>query len=279
MIAIPESKFSFGALVITFNDEKRLDDCLSSLSGCRDLLVVDLGSTDGSKRIARSHGARLLEVPRREIVEEVCASLDPMFVTDWVLRIDPDEVVPADLCLEMDRCINEASEQLAIIDVPSTYFFVGGPLQTTIWGGKKLRPMLFHRGRVRLEPVIHKGVVLRPGHVRSEVIVDRADFVRHYWADSVGELLAKHRRYLPREAEALEMMDVRFSWWRLFRAAAYAFVRSFFQKGGWRGGWRGWFLSSFHCWYSGKKWLSLRQRQRAATITKAASTGRGHGKR
>ena len=47
-------------IVPTLNAASTLEDCLSRLSGARDVIVVDGGSWDGTQGIASSAGARLV---------------------------------------------------------------------------------------------------------------------------------------------------------------------------------------------------------------------------
>ena len=51
-------------IILTFNVEKNLPDCLSALDGLAEqVVVVDSGSTDRTLEIARSWGAEIVEHP------------------------------------------------------------------------------------------------------------------------------------------------------------------------------------------------------------------------
>ena len=51
--------------MIVKDEEKYLDDCLSSVQGCVDeIVIVDTGSTDGTVDIARRFGARVYHLYR-----------------------------------------------------------------------------------------------------------------------------------------------------------------------------------------------------------------------
>src|SRR5579871_2730351 len=54
-----------GAVIIGRNEGKNLGRCLTSLRGCRTVVYVDSGSTDGSTAIAAGLGADVVELDMR----------------------------------------------------------------------------------------------------------------------------------------------------------------------------------------------------------------------
>ena len=94
---------SIVAIILTFNEEQHLARCIASLEGVASQIVVaDCFSTDGTLDIARSCGARVVQ---REWVNHATqfnwalTQLDAD--TDWVLRIDADEVLTPELAAEI----------------------------------------------------------------------------------------------------------------------------------------------------------------------------------
>jgi glycosyltransferase involved in cell wall biosynthesis len=103
-------------LVVTLNEERRLRDCLSSLKLFDDVIVVDLGSTDQSVEIAQSLGFKVITHPWVPIVEMVFPALLPIMKYDWVIRVDPDEILPPELIHDLLQL--EAADTYGIIYVP-----------------------------------------------------------------------------------------------------------------------------------------------------------------
>jgi glycosyltransferase involved in cell wall biosynthesis len=56
--------------VITYNEERNIERCLESVRWAEDLVVVDSGSTDRTRELARRHGARVFERPWAGYVEQ-----------------------------------------------------------------------------------------------------------------------------------------------------------------------------------------------------------------
>ncbi|MDF3060734.1 MAG: glycosyltransferase [Microvirga sp.] len=80
------------AAMIVRNEERFLGDCLASLKGHVDeIVVVDTGSRDRTREIARAHGARLYEIPwPNDFAAARNYSLDQA-TGDWILWVDADD--------------------------------------------------------------------------------------------------------------------------------------------------------------------------------------------
>lgn len=77
-------------VVTTFNNAATLADCLASLKACDDLVVLDSGSTDGSREIAQQHGARVFVEDFKGYGPQKQSAVDKAR-HDWVLLLDADE--------------------------------------------------------------------------------------------------------------------------------------------------------------------------------------------
>ena len=82
-------------LVLTYNGERLLRQCLRSLAFCDQILVVDSCSKDATRAIVREAG----EEPRVRFLERAWEGPGPQFVyafgqieTEWVFSLDQDEV-------------------------------------------------------------------------------------------------------------------------------------------------------------------------------------------
>ncbi|MBK1633332.1 glycosyl transferase [Thiohalocapsa halophila] len=91
------------AVVLTLNEERHLGRCIESLRGLdAAVLVADCYSADRTLEIAREHGARVVQrqwVNYATQFNWALAQLDAD--TDWVLRIDADEVLTPELVAEI----------------------------------------------------------------------------------------------------------------------------------------------------------------------------------
>jgi glycosyltransferase involved in cell wall biosynthesis len=249
------------AIVVCFNEARRLAACLHSLRFCDPIIVVDLGSADDSAAIARQYGAKVLPRERVPIVEQIREELTAHSPSDWIVFLDPDEVFPAQAVPELCTLIAQ-QPALAVVDMHVQFHFLGKPLHYSYWGMRHAKPIACHRGRARFPGVVHRPVEPLPGYRRMLLPAGAVHPIQHYWADSLAQLFEKHRRYIPYEGAAQYGRGERFSWRRFAGSTLRTLRRNLITWRGWRGGLHGIFLSAFHAWYVGMGQLALRRHQR-----------------
>ncbi len=99
--------------VATYNEEANLQRCLLSVGGWVDeIIVVDGGSTDKTVELAKSFGAKVIETTNPPIFHinkqkalEACTGM-------WILQLDADEEVSAELKKEILSVIGMTDEQI-----------------------------------------------------------------------------------------------------------------------------------------------------------------------
>lgn len=252
-------------LVVTYNDDKRLKECLTPLLYFDELIVVDLGSSDRSVEIAKIAGATVYQHKWSSAIELILPDLLKLTSNNWVLRVDPDEILPTVLVDEL--LAMEVSEDYGIITIPLQYFFLNRKLDTTAWGGIRDAARIFHKERTTLESEVHRTHQSKQGYKTFSVSFSGNNAIAHYWIDNIPQMFSKHKRYLQLEGKSRFSKGERFSWKQLTKQALVHFRFSFIQKSGWRGGWVGWFLSLFYAQYEARAWLSLRHYERNLKYT------------
>lgn len=88
------------AIVLTKNEEENLPDCLTSLGWADEIVVVDSFSTDRTVEIAQQRGARVVQHPFQDFAAQHNFA-QTQAQHDWVLFIDADERVSAELAQEI----------------------------------------------------------------------------------------------------------------------------------------------------------------------------------
>jgi glycosyltransferase involved in cell wall biosynthesis len=84
-------------VIIAFNEERNIGRCLASVAGIADeVLVVDSGSTDGTKAICAANGARVIEHAFEGHIEQKNYSASQA-THEWVLSLDADEALSDEL--------------------------------------------------------------------------------------------------------------------------------------------------------------------------------------
>ena len=98
------------ATIITLNEEDKIRQCLESLQGVADeLVVVDSLSTDNTKSICEEFGVRFIEQKWLGYSEQKNLA-NNIASHDWILSIDADEVLSDELKKSILKIKNEERE-------------------------------------------------------------------------------------------------------------------------------------------------------------------------
>jgi glycosyltransferase involved in cell wall biosynthesis len=99
--------------IATFNEESNISRCLKSVSEIADeIVIVDGTSTDKTVEIARSFGARVIEVPNDPMFHNMKQRSFDEAKGEWILYLDADEKVSKKLAQEIKKVISMNEEDL-----------------------------------------------------------------------------------------------------------------------------------------------------------------------
>ena len=160
---------TISACMIVKNEEDSLGRCLDSLKGIVDeIIVVDTGSTDRTKEIARSYGAKVSDF---EWIWDFSAARNFAFSQascDYIYSADADEEIDEDnrkRFMELKKDLEELD-----IDIVQMYYCNQLSFRTVYNYDKELRPKLFKRVRKFVwEDPIHEQVILDPVICNSDI--------------------------------------------------------------------------------------------------------------
>jgi glycosyltransferase involved in cell wall biosynthesis len=213
-------------MVISLNEAPRIAACLESLAFCDERLLIDSGSTDGTVEIARRLGARVIERPFQSMNDQKDFGRRESR-SAWVLNLDADEVVSAELGQEI-----QALFARGIPDAVGAYRFPFRNYLRDQWirscgfyPDPHVRLMRRDRARYGDAPV-HDQL-----HVDGEVRALRGH-VDHYSFDSIRDYLDKSHVYAERFAQAAFQRGQTASAWDIVVHTAARFLRSYLLRGG-----------------------------------------------
>jgi glycosyltransferase involved in cell wall biosynthesis len=118
------SKLGVSAFVVCCNEERRIRHCLDSVAWCDEIVIVDSGSTDKTVEICKEYTDRIFQRPWPGFVEQKRFALEQCR-SEWVLNLDADEEVSAELAAEIKTVLSSGSPDIDGYQLLRVVFFLG----------------------------------------------------------------------------------------------------------------------------------------------------------
>ena len=246
------------ALITTYNESQFLTECLSRLDFCDEIVVVDLGSSDNCVEIARSFGAKILHHELVPFSEHVRNFAIENARNEWVLFSDPDMYFPFGIGEKIDDFLSNCPENIGVIHFPAVKYFNNQQIQYGTKSAIESRAALINTRKVDFLPLVHySGIQPKEGILQVGMIVEKKDYIAHYWVKSMKEAVEKANRYIPAEPERRHLLYKKFT----IRGMLYEFYKTL-QKEFKLGALKSWIsfrILLFNLWYlikTYKVWIS-----------------------
>lgn len=193
-------------IILAYNEERHLHRCITSLKGiATEIVVVDCFSTDETLNIARMLGARIVQ---REWINHATqfnwalTQIDSN--TDWVFRIDADEILTPTLADEIQKKLPDVGPEVAGVFLGRRMTFMGRPIcHGGVFPVRVLRLFRYGQGKCENRWMDeHIKVGGTTVDFAGEMIDDNLNSLT-WWTD-------KHNKYANREAVDLLNLEYHF---------------------------------------------------------------------
>ena len=223
-------------IIIAKNEEQYLQNCLNSVKNISSqIIVVDNGSTDRTVTIAQSNNCTIISSQepsfalRREIGLQ--KALHP-----WVLYIDADERLTAELEIEIKYIINSKENKITnyIINRKDYYFGSEWPAFSPV-----------HRLFLREYLLGWQGIVHESPRVNGQTGTLH-NYLIHLTHTDLNSMLRSTLRWSDYEAKLrFDSQHPPIIWWRLIRVILTGWWNSFYVQKGYQKGTLGWVESLY----------------------------------
>ena len=255
-------KCPISVITLTKNEARVIERCLASVAWADDHVIVDSGSTDGTQAIAGAAGARVVEqswlgwVPQRQRGVEVARH-------DWVLFLEADEVVDAELGAAIRAAIAASANQDDgyAVDRRDEFFGVLFPnMKNRARRAAFIR--MFNRRRSHYNPahLIHEEVVF-PG--RS---VPLPGVLLHWRSFRLAEQMHRYITNADLEATQMAQAGARAGALKLLGWPILRFLWVYVARGGWRMGEAGLVYAVMTAHAEFLRWATLWERQKVTHL-------------
>lgn len=182
------------AVLITYNEERKLEDCLRSVPFADEIVIVDSGSTDKTKDIAAAFKARFTVRAFDNFAGQKNAALENA-AGEWVLLLDADERLTPELQAEVKAVIADPASLDAYYLKRQNYLFGGRMRFGASMNDWQLR--LLRRGKGVFEGLVHERI--KPaggsGRLKGELL--------HYSYQTLEEYFVKFPLFSGLDAETM----------------------------------------------------------------------------
>ena len=243
---------SVSVVIITKNEAQRIADCLISVVGLADeVVVLDSGSSDGTQQICAAHGARVDPAewlgfgPQKDLAVRTARN-------DWVLCLDADERVSVELASAIRSTLSATPEYSAYRCARSNRFLGRYLRHGEGYPDWSLR--LFDRRVAHWSSdAVHEKVICAApvGQLHGDLWHDTADTLDSY--------LAKQNRYTSLAAQNYTGGPVSAA--RLVLSPLIRFIKFYVVRGGFLDGVPGLVHIAIGCFNSYMKYAKIRERQ------------------
>lgn len=247
------------ACVTTFNEEANIRRCLESLRWCDEIVVVDSFSSDRTVELCREFTDRVYQhewlgyIGQKNLIRKMASH-------EWILFIDADEEVSADLREEILRELQSNDGSIAGYQFPRMVNYIDRWIRHGEWyPDVKLRLFLKDRGRSGgTEP--HDQVFVNGG------VKTLRGKLYHYTYDGLHDHLETMNRFSSITAQEKFRIHSSFRWSDFLLRPPFRFLKAYLLRGGFLDGRRGFLIaliSAFGvCMKYAKLWELEHQKRR-----------------
>lgn len=212
------------ATIITLNEERNIARAIESLRCADEVVVVDSGSSDGTRQIAARLGARVVEEPWRGYAAQKNFAASRAS-NDWILSIDADEALSEELEGEIAD-LKRGAPPAAGYSMPRLAQYLGRWIRHGGWyPDRKVR--LYDRNRAEWTgDYVHESVTVRGnvGQFEGKLL--------HFTCNSLSEHLRTLDRYTTLAARELVDRQVEAPLRKLAIDPAWTFFRTWILRRG-----------------------------------------------
>ena len=224
---------TLSVILITRNEEANLDDCLASLEGiAQQIVVVDTNSADRTLEIAQNYGAVVSQPadwpgfgPQKNRALELATG-------EWVLSLDADERLTPALRSEILTAIHH-SAHVDCFAIPRLSWYCGRFIRHSGWSPDYV-DRLFKRGTAHFsDDLVHERLIPNGQVAKLE------NPMLHYSFMNYSQVLQKIDRYSTASAEQAFAKGKTSSLLKALLHGAWSFIRTYFIRAGFLDGAQG----------------------------------------
>jgi len=234
-------------IIHTYNSEKYLRKCLSTVKWCDEIVIVDMYSTDKTLEIAEEFGAKVYMHENVGYADPARAFGLSKCSHDWILALDSDEFIPEKLKDELLLTIKQ--DKYDVLKISFRNYFFGREIIGSGWGYKdQVIARFFKKGFLNYGSEVHNFTKIEP-HARVGMIVGEDVSIIHFNYDSVSQFIRKLNTYTDNEVKSTKYNYKGSPAFKIIYHFFREVLGRFIYKKGYKDGWVGLYLALAMAFY------------------------------
>ena len=231
------------AVVLTFNSDRTLREVLHSLRFCREIVIVDSGSTDRTLAIAEYFNCTILKRKLVGFGEQKDFGVKNAKY-DWIFVVDSDEIVSPALHSEILKLFHVKPMTSVAYSVPIQLYFLGHPIYHSGQRSKKSIRLFDRRHAHFDQALVHETVMVKTGES-----IPLKGPLHHYSYLCLEDYFTKLNRYTTLGAEDMAKRSLPTKRYKVVTSFPFQFLKFYILKFGFLDGYYGFLwcmLSAFY---------------------------------
>ena len=236
------------AIILTKNEERNIEDCITSIQCADEILVIDDESTDATVSLAENLGAKVISHPLQNNWAQQRLFAIEQAAFEWVLFVDADERISEELNASITKVVKE--EKRAYLLERHNVFHYNKATHGSMRPDKVLR--LMPKDGTRIQGEVHEKFI--SSYPEAEI----HGKLFHYTYDNWTQYLYKMNRYTSIAAEQYYEKGKHCSFVKdIILRPVWAFFKIYILQRGFLDGKIGFILSLYHYAYTVTKYVKL----------------------
>lgn len=247
-----ELKEKLSGLIITFNEEKNIQEILADFSICDEIIVVDSFSSDQTIFLAQQNPkVKIIQHAFEDFTKQRNIALEAA-TNDWVLFLDGDERITPELRQEIISELNKAHKKEAYYFFRQFYFAGKSVNFSGTQNDKNFR--LFRKSKCRYigDKKVHETL-----EVKGETAILKNKLL-HYSFDNYEQFKKKMIYYGLLKGSELAAKGKKYSLFTHWFKVAFKFLKTYFFKLGFLDGLIGLKISYLQSLYVNETYIKLK---------------------
>ncbi len=245
-----DNKSKISVCVISFNEERNIEQCLKSVEWADEIIIVDSFSTDKTIEIAKLYTSKIFIQEWKGYSEAKNYAIQNASY-DWILSIDADERVTQELKSEIIAVINDRNKGYSGYKVARRAYFLGKWIKHCGWYPAYVVRLFRKDSGTFSNSRVHERFELvgEIGTLKNDML--------HFTDDNLLHYFNKFNKYTSLAADDLDEKRIPFRVWHLLIKPIYTFFKMFVLKRGFLDGLHGLVLSVLSSAYVFTKYAKL----------------------